>query len=162
MRFYNFSSDILKELNDQEFGAHFKEFLEKMAVTYAEERLFTEDRRIKKYGAIPVYAFNFVDYVLWKNREELKKDYDVKFEDFKFAYRRSIEHWFPQHPNSDERVEKIDDKFLHSFGNLCIITDSQNSKFGNLVPSAKYKQWEGIFQSPEFKITDDGRCNGKE
>ena len=142
----------IEELNDQEFGARFKEFLEKMAVTYAEERLFTEDRRIKKYGAISVYAFNFVDYVLWKNREELKKDYDVKFEDFKFAYRRSIEHWFPQHPNSDERVEKIDDKFLHSFGNLCIITDSQNSKFGNLVPSAKYKQWEGIFNRQSLKL----------
>ena len=142
----------IEELNDQDFGVHFKEFLEKMAVTYAEERLFTEDRRIKKYGAIPVYAFNFVDYVLWKNREELKKAYDVKFEDFKFAYRRSIEHWFPQHPNSDERVEKIDDKFLHSFGNLCIITDSQNSKFGNLVPSAKYKQWEGIFNRQSLKL----------
>lgn len=142
----------IEELNDQDFGVHFKEFLEKMAVTYAEQRLFTEDRRIKKYGDIPVYAFNFVDYVLWKNREELKKAYDVKFEDFKFAYRRSIEHWFPQHPNSDERVEKIDDKFLHSFGNLCIITDSQNSKFGNLVPSAKYKQWEGIFNRQSLKL----------
>ena len=142
----------IEELNHQEFGARFKEFLEKMAVRYAEERLFTEDRRIKKYGAIPVYAFNFVDYVLWKNREELKKAYDVKFEDFKFTYRRSIEHWFPQHPNSDERVEKIDDKFLHSFGNLCIITDSQNSKFGNLVPSAKYKQWEGIFNRQSLKL----------
>lgn len=142
----------IEELNDQEFGDYFKEFLEKMAVTYAEERLFTEDRRIKNYGAIPVYAFNFVDYVLWKNREELKKAYDVKFEDFKFAYRRSIEHWFPQHPNSDERVEKMDDQFLHSFGNLCIITDSQNSKFGNLVPSAKYKQWEGIFDRQSLKL----------
>ena len=143
----------IEELNDQEFGARFKEFLEKMAVTYAEERLFTEDRRIKKYGAIPVYAFNFVDYVLWKNREELKKEYkDINFDHFKFAYRRSIEHWFPQQPNSDERVEKIDDKFLHSFGNLCIITDSQNSKFGNLVPSAKYKQWEGIFNRQSLKL----------
>ena len=142
----------IEELNDQKFGDYFKEFLEKMAVTYAEERLFTEDRRIKKYGAIPVYAFNFVDYVLWKNREELKKAYDVKFEDFKFAYRRSIEHWFPQHPNSDERVERIDDQILHSFGNLCIITDSQNSKFGNLVPSAKYKQWEGIFSRQSLKL----------
>ena len=106
----------------------------------------------KKYGAIPVYAFNFVDYVLWKNREELKKAYEVQFEDFKFAYSRSIEHWFPQHPNSDEIVEKMDDKFLHSFGNLCIITDSQNSKFGNLVPSAKYKQWEGIFNRQSLKL----------
>ena len=142
----------IEELNQTEFGARFKNFLEKMAVRYAEERLFTEDKSIKKYGAIPVYAFNFVDYVLWKNREELKKDYDIKFEDFKFAYRRSIEHWFPQHPNSDEIVEKMDDKFLHSFGNLCIITDSQNSKFGNLVPSAKYKQWEGIFNRQSLKL----------
>ena len=142
----------IEELNDQEFGARFKDFLEKMAMRYAEENLFDKDRRIKKYRDIPVYAFNFVDYVLWKNREELKKDYDVKFEDFKFAYRRSIEHWFPQHPNSDERVEKLDDKFLHSFGNLCIITDSQNSKFGNLVPSAKYKQWEGIFNRQSLKL----------
>ena len=142
----------IEELNDQEFGTRFKDFLEKMAMRYAEENLFDKDRRIKKYWDIPVYAFNFVDYVLWKNREELKKDYDVKFEDFKFAYRRAIEHWFPQHPNSDERVEKLDDKFLHSFGNLCIITDSQNSKFGNLVPSAKYKQWEGIFNRQSLKL----------
>ena len=147
-----FLFNYIEELNQTEFASQFKDFLEKMAVRYAEERLFTEDKSIKKYGAIPVYAFNFVDYVLWKNREELKKAYDVKFEDFKFTYRRSIEHWFPQHPNSDERVEKLDDKFLHSFGNLCIITDSQNSKFGNLVPSAKYKQWEGIFNRQSLKL----------
>ena len=142
----------IEELNQAEFAGSFRNFLEKMAVRYAEERLFTEDKSIKTYGEIPVYAFNFVDYVLWKNREELKKDYDIKFEDFKFAYRRSIEHWFPQHPNSDEIVEKMDDKFFHSFGNLCIITDSQNSKFGNLVPSAKYKQWEGIFNRQSLKL----------
>ena len=142
----------IEELNQAEFAGSFKNFLEKMAVRYAEERLFTEDKSIKTYGEIPVYAFNFVDYVLWKNREELKKDYDIEFKDFKFAYRRSIEHWFPQHPNSDERVERIDDQFLHSFGNLCIITDSQNSKFGNLVPSAKYKQWEGIFDRQSLKL----------
>lgn len=143
----------IEELNQAEFASLFKDFLEKMAVRYAEERLFTEDKSIKKYRAIPVYAFNFVDYVLWNNRAELEKEYkDIKFDNFKFAYRRSIEHWFPQHLNSEERVEKIDDKFLHSFGNLCIITDSQNSKFGNLIPSAKYKQWEGIFNRQSLKL----------
>ena len=143
----------IEELNDQDFGVHFKEFLEKMAVRYAEGRLFAEENIIKTYGDIPVYAFNFVDYILWKNREELGRKYkSIKFDQFKFAYRRSIEHWFPQHPNSDERVEKMDDQFLHSFGNLCIITDSQNSKFGNLVPSAKYKQWEGIFDRQSLKL----------
>ena len=148
-----FLFENIEELNDQEFAIRFKDFLEKMAVRYAEGRLFTEEDIIKKYGDIPVYAFNFIDYILWKNREELGREYKgVKFDHFKFAYRRSIEHWFPQHPNSDERVEKMDDQFLHSFGNLCIITDSQNSKFGNLVPSAKYKQWEGIFDRQSLKL----------
>ena len=143
----------IEELDQPEFGSYFKDFLEIMAVRYAEGRLFTEEDVLKKYGDIPVYAFNFVDYILWKNREELGRKYkSIKFDQFKFAYRRSIEHWFPQHPNSDERVEKMDDQFLHSFGNLCIITDSQNSKFGNLVPSAKYKQWEGIFDRQSLKL----------
>lgn len=143
----------IEELDQPEFGSYFKDFLEIMAVRFAEGRLFTEEDMIKKYGDIPVYAFNFVDYILWKNREELGRKYKgVKFDHFKFAYRRSIEHWFPQHPNSDEKIEKMDDQFLHSFGNLCIITDSQNSKFGNLVPSAKYKQWEGIFDRQSLKL----------
>ena len=144
----------IEELNQTEFASQFKDSLEKMAVRYAEERLFTEDKTIKKYGAIPVYAFNFVDYVLWKNREELKKDYDIEFKDFKFAYRRSIEHWYPQNPNGHDGESKLSAEFLHSFGNLCIITDSQNSRFGNSYPEAKLKQWEeeGIFPRQSLKL----------
>ena len=145
----------IEELNDQEFGAWFKDFLEKMAVRYAEERLFAEDGSIKKYGDIPVYAFNFVDYVLWKNRSDLTEKYSsVEFKDFKFAYRRSIEHWFPQNPNGHDGESQLPAEFLHSFGNLCIITDSQNSKFGNSYPEAKLKQWEkeGIFHRQSLKL----------
>ena len=145
----------IEELNDQEFGAQFKDFLEKMAVRYAEERLFAEDGSIKKYGDIPVYAFNFVDYVLWKNRSDLTEKYSsVEFKDFKFAYRRSIEHWFPQNPNGHDGESQLPAEFLHSFGNLCIITDSQNSKFGNSYPEAKLKQWEkeGIFHRQSLKL----------
>ena len=144
----------IEELNQAEFASLFKDFLEKMAVRYAEERLFTEEKSIKKYGAIPVYAFNFVDYVLWKNREELKKDYDIEFGDFKFAYRRSIEHWYPQNPNGHDGESQLPIEFLHSFGNLCIITDSQNSRFGNSYPEAKLEQWEreGIFHRQSLKL----------
>ena len=86
-----FLFENIEELNDQEFAIRFKDFLEKMAVRYAEGRLFTEEDIIKKYGDIPVYAFNFIDYILWKNREELGREYKgVKFDHFKFAYRRSI------------------------------------------------------------------------
>lgn len=145
----------IEELNQPEFASLFKNFLEKMAVRYAEERLFTEDKSIKKYGAIPVYAFNFVDYVLWKNRAELEKEYkDIKFDHFKFAYRRSIEHWFPQNPNGHDGESQLPAEFLHSFGNLCIITDSQNSRFGNSYPEAKLEQWEreGIFHRQSLKL----------
>ncbi|KXT83525.1 RloF [Streptococcus sp. DD11] len=143
----------MEELNQAEFAVQFKEFLEKMAVRYAEERLFTEDGSIKKYGDIPVYAFNFVDYILWKNRSDLKEKYSsVEFEAFKFAYRRSIEHWYPQNPDDQDGLSKLPDEFLHSFGNLCVVTDSQNSKFGNLVPSAKYNQWQGIFYRQSLKL----------
>ena len=144
----------IEELNQTEFASLFKDFLEKMAVRYAEERLFTEDKSINKYGAIPVYAFNFVDYVLWKNREELKKDYDIEFKDFKFAYRRSVEHWYPQNPNGHDGESQLPAEFLHSFGNLCIITDSQNSRFGNSYPEAKLKQWEkeDIFHRQSLKL----------
>ena len=144
----------IEELNQAEFAGSFKNFLEKMAVRYAEERLFTEDKSIKTYREIPVYAFNFVDYVLWKNREELKKDYDIKFEDFKFAYRRSVEHWYPQNPNGHDGESQLPAEFLHSFGNLCIITDRQNSRFGNSYPEAKLEQWEreGIFHRQSLKL----------
>ena len=149
-----FLFNYIEELNQTEFASQFKDFLEKMAVRYAEERLFTEDKSIKKYGAIPVYAFNFVDYVLWKNREELKKDYDIEFKDFKFAYRRSVEHWYPQNPNGHDGESQLPAEFLHSFGNLCIITDSQNSRFGNSYPEAKLKQWEkeDIFHRQSLKL----------
>ena len=145
----------IEELNDQEFGARFKDFLEKMAVRYAEERLFTEDGSIKKYGGIPVYAFNFVDYVLWKNRSGLKEKYtSVEFDNFKFAYRRSVEHWYPQNPNGHDGENQLSAEFLHSFGNLCIITDSQNSKFGNSYPESKLAQWkrENIFKRQSLKL----------
>lgn len=140
-------------LNKPEFGGTFRDFLEKMAVRYAKERVFDGDNKFKRYGDIPVYAFNFVDYVLWKNREGLKKDYkDIEFESFKFSYRRSVEHWYPQNPNGEDGLTRLADEFLHSFGNLCVITDSQNSKFGNLVPSAKYNQWKGNFDRQSLKL----------
>ena len=145
----------IEELNQTEFASQFKDFLEKMAVRYAKERLFIEYKSIKKYGAIPVYAFNFVDYVLWQNRAELEKEYkDINFDHFKFAYRRSIEHWYPQNPNGHDGERQLPAEFLHSFGNLCIITDSQNSRFGNSYPEAKLEQWEreGIFHRQSLKL----------
>lgn len=71
------------------------------------------------------FVFNYFDYILWK---------DNKDADFGFAYRTSVEHFYPQHPIG--RVP-MDFRPLHSFGNLCIISRGMNSKFSNYLPTGK-------------------------
>lgn len=141
------------QLGNDIFSVEFKYFLEKLAVKFAEERIFI-DHEIKSYQeSVPVYAFNFIDYVLWTKRDEeqFKKVFsDAK--NFKFRYRQSIEHWYPQNPNEeDTNLKKLDDNYLHSIGNLCLITQSQNSKFSNSRPQAKAK-WKDDFSTQSLKL----------
>lgn len=141
------------QLGNSNFAVEFKYFLEKLAVKFAEERIFI-DHEIKSYQeSVPVYAFNFIDYILWTKRDEeqFKKVFsDAK--NFKFRYRQSIEHWYPQNPNEeDTNLKKLDDNYLHSIGNLCLITQSQNSKFSNSRPQAKAK-WKDDFSTQSLKL----------
>ena len=75
------------------------------------------------------FVFNFYDYILWKEKK------DVSFE---FTYRTSVEHFYPQHP-IDQKT--MDPKHLHSFGNLCLVSNKTNSKFSNSMPAAKYSNF---------------------
>ncbi|MBE6164523.1 MAG: DUF262 domain-containing protein [Streptococcus gallolyticus] len=157
------------QLGNSNFAVEFKYFLEKLAVKFAEERIFI-DHEIKSYQeSVPVYAFNFIDYVLWTKRDE--EQFTKVFSDaknFKFRYRQSIEHWYPQNPNEeDTNLKKLDDNYLHSIGNLCLITQSQNSKFSNSRPQAKAK-WKDDFSTQSLKlqwmkhITDDSDWSEKQ
>ena len=143
------------KLGSENCAEEFKGFLEKLAVKFAEERIFSEDgKSIRTYQeGIPVYAFNFIDYILWTKRNE--EDFKDEFSDaknFKFRYRQSIEHWYPQNPNEeDTNLKKLDDNYLHSIGNLCLITQSQNSKFSNSRPQAKAK-WKDDFSTQSLKL----------
>lgn len=162
--------DNATKLNEENFGREFQNYLENLTKQYAKERFCGPDNIDKNqlrydYG-VPVYAFNLMDYVLWKSREEVKKKYgNIKFENFRFSYRRSIEHWYPQKSNEREGHIKMSSDLLHSFGNLCIIVASINSDFGNLNPDAKYSEWRQIFDSQSLKLqmmaakTEEwGRC----
>lgn len=141
----------LSRLHEETFGADFLIFLEGMAMTYAQDRLFF-GHRLKGYlDKVPVYAFNFVDYVLWTKRAELK-DRFFNVEQFRFAERSSIEHWYPQNPDTATNMTRLPDEALHAFGNLCLVTNRQNSRFGNLTPSAKYQQWQNIFDNQSLKL----------
>ena len=153
-----------EKLSDENFSKKFKDFLEKLAVEFAEERIYIENKRVKSYqDNISVYAFNFIDYILWTKRND--KSFEGVFSNanqFKFKYRQSIEHWYPQNPNESENdLKKIDDEnLLHSIGNLCITTQRQNSQFSNLPPKSK-ASWKNDFSDQSLKlqwmkhITDD-------
>ena len=90
----------------------------------------------------PHIVFNYLDYLLWK---EDKK----KYEDFAFEFRNSVEHWYPQHP-SEGTFEAWDG--IDTFGNLCIISRSVNSKFSNLSPKSKMTSFERMVQRGSLKL----------
>ena len=58
----------------------------------------------------------------------------LTFKNFKFTQRSSVEHFYAQ---QIEQGEELEEKYLHNFGNLCLISSSKNSSLGNRSPSAK-------------------------
>ena len=90
----------------------------------------------------PHIVFNYLDYLLWKKNKET-------YEDFVFEFRNSVEHWYPQHP-SKGTIEIWDG--VDTFGNLCIISRSVNSKFSNLPPESKMQSFERMVQRGSLKL----------
>lgn len=85
---------------------------------------------INQGTGVEVFVFNYYDYLLWKTGDK---------QPFTFTHRTSVEHFYPQHPDTQKIMP---DRQLHSFGNLCLITSSQNSRFSNLMPMAKRSQFK--------------------
>lgn len=75
------------------------------------------------------FIFNFYDFILWREKFG-------QHEKFDFTYRTSVEHFYPQKPMPG--YEPLSPEYLNSFGNLCLISSSMNSKFSNNMPKAKY------------------------
>ena len=89
-----------------------------------------------RYGKAAVFVFNYLDYLLWREqRSSIKQG-----EDFKFSFKSSVEHFSPQTPRAN-KVLKEDD--LHSFGNLCLMANTDNSSLGNSSPREKSGILEG-------------------
>lgn len=76
-------------------------------------------------------VFNYLDYLLWL--EYQSSDSVVKA--YEFTFRSSVEHYYPQHPLPGHDVLPADT--LNSFGNLCLISHSKNSRLSNFMPEAK-------------------------
>ncbi|MCT4645773.1 MAG: DUF262 domain-containing HNH endonuclease family protein [Carboxylicivirga sp.] len=74
------------------------------------------------------FIFNYLDFELWKN----PKFTDTSFE---FAFRSSVEHYYPQNPVAN--IERMEKKVCDNFGNLCLLSSHKNSKLTNHTPEAK-------------------------
>ncbi|MDE6479482.1 MAG: DUF262 domain-containing HNH endonuclease family protein [Muribaculaceae bacterium] len=103
---------------------------------------FLDGEDYKLGVSTPHIVFNFLDYLLWKKD---KKTYS----DFVFEFRNSVEHWYPQNP-SDGSFDSWNDK--DTFGNLCIISRSVNSKFSNLSPESKMKSYGKMVKKGSLKL----------
>ncbi|MED7818503.1 MULTISPECIES: DUF262 domain-containing protein [unclassified Francisella] len=92
-------------------------------------------KELDKGTAVENFVFNYLDYLLWKSN---KQEYDK----FEFTFRSSVEHFYPQNPLDGQN--KLEDEVLNSFGNLCLISTSKNSKFSNLQPEGKKSHYNGF------------------
>lgn len=78
--------------------------------------------------------FNYLDYLLWLENEK-KSRKDTTISTYEFTFRSSVEHYYPQHPMPGH--DRMQSETLNSFGNLCLISHSKNSRLSNFMPNAK-------------------------
>ena len=106
---------------------------------------------------VPNFVFNRLDYQLWKFFQEQKQKVEILSENdkwltiknkeaiwkkFRFTFRSSVEHHYPQHPSEEYGLEKLEQAILDNFGNLYLLSQSKNSRLSNLTPKAKCSYYE--------------------
>jgi uncharacterized protein with ParB-like and HNH nuclease domain len=78
------------------------------------------------------YNRNTIKFVLWQYENSLRlKNRSGALLDKELYNNYTIEHIKPQNPTNEEYTEDFRNNFLQLAGNLALLTQSQNSKFGN-------------------------------
>lgn len=113
---------------------------------------FVTDRKYKLGVQTPRIVFNFLDYLLWKEDK-------VKYSDFEFEFRNSVEHLYPQNPSENSPITYWEDK--DRFGNLCLISRRENSRFSNLSPKSKCQEYPKIVKWGSIKLRIMGEIINK-
>lgn len=85
------------------------------------------------------YWFQKLEYILWKNWNNRE---DIKFKRYRISSKNSVEHIYPQNPENKIQHPEIRDRYLHSFGNLVLLSVSQNSEYGNKSVNVKKSMFE--------------------
>ena len=111
------------------------------------DNIHIQIKQYLRYGNIRnIFVFNYLDYLLWLNGNYPK---------FTFTARSSVEHFYPQNKRNDSiflEDKDTKDSLLHSFGNLCLISHSLNSRVSNDMPDVKVKYFSqsGDIQSGQI------------
>ncbi|MDH5934312.1 DUF262 domain-containing protein [Vibrio splendidus] len=153
-------NDALRVLNDLAIedrlevdGSSYLAALEKQSDKYFDEICggsqleFTENNVgvLHQGTGVQNFLFNRLDYLLWRNLSDGKPVGDITketlgshFTSFQFAFRTSVEHYFPQtDPSGARKMGDVD-----RFGNLCLISPSSNSRLSNYSPQDKKKFYQ--------------------
>lgn len=78
------------------------------------------------------YNRNAIKFVLWQYENDLRiKNRSGALLNIDLYNGYTIEHIKPQNPMNEEYTEEFRKNHLHLLGNLALLTQSQNSKFGN-------------------------------
>lgn len=72
------------------------------------------------------FIFNYLDFLIWDKQND---------DHFKFTFRSSVEHYYPQRPL--DGLDILAQKDVDKFGNLCLISNNTNSRLWNLPPEGK-------------------------
>lgn len=158
-RWLNDALSILKKRVDQSTdftvdGDHYLSELESLSDRYFQEITGSnevvvfdkENKGVLHQGTgVQNFVFNRLDYLLWKHLLEgnsvceiNKESLGEHFTSFQFAFRTSVEHYFPQtDPSGAKKMNDVD-----RFGNLCLISPSSNSRLSNYSPQDKKKFYQ--------------------
>lgn len=126
----------------------------KIALTRAIElKKYLEEPKGTKFKH---YWFQKLEYVLWKNWDDKN---DKQYKEYRITSRNSVEHVYPQHP---EYGGTLEDKYLHSFGNLGLLSVSQNSSYSRQYVTKKKTDFvhKLSYDSLKLKYLYDGVREG--
>lgn len=140
----------VQDTNRQEAAEMISRTLRQYAQEKVYQAFFAEDEPPVSFD-IERIVFTYLDYLLATGASErFNRD-----SNFTFVYRNSIEHFFPQHADREQQNWDhvvSNDRELHMFGNLALVSVGANSKFSNNLPANKIRFRETIQQSAKLQL----------
>jgi Protein of unknown function DUF262/Protein of unknown function (DUF1524) len=90
-------------------------------------------------------VFTYLDYLLLRGNPD---------PGYRFSFRNSIEHFYPQRPDEQQSGTAISPRYLDLLGNLALVSVGANSKFSNSLPKAKAENFRFTIETQSPKLQE--------